>query len=339
MPLKNKRILVTGATGFIGGRLAERLALESGAHVTGTGRNLANMARLTETGVHMRQLSLMDKDAVRDVVQDQDIIFNLAVAPGTSSPKVAQAVNVTAVENLVREAAIAGVMRVVHVSSMAAYGPPDRPIMDEDHPVDTGQSALYGRTKAQGELKARKTAIETGLELTIVRPGMVFGPRGRSWTINLFKLVNRGVPVIFGDGSGYAQPIFVDNLVDGMILAAWRPEANQEAFNFVDQSLAWRDFLAYYGEMCGRKPRTLPIWLFQAAFALVRPIIGRSESTADILTFYTSQSRYPRDKAERLLGYKPRLSIEEGMEKTKSWLIETGYLRNFNGHLPFANNS
>jgi len=144
--------------------------------------------------------------------------------------------------------------------------------------------------------------------------------------LRFFKLVKRGVPVILGDGTGHAQPVYIDNLLDGMILAGTWPEAVGQSFNFVDRPLPWKELFAYYGAMCGRKPRRLPLWLFRGIAAFFLPFLGRTESIDDILTFYTAQTFYPTSKAERLLGYSPRETLEEGMRVTEEWLREEGYL-------------
>ncbi|MGD8857950.1 MAG: NAD(P)-dependent oxidoreductase [Chloroflexota bacterium] len=326
MSLHGKRILITGATGFIGRHLAQRLAQEEGARVTAVSRRPERAAPLQEMGVAYHQGDLADFDSIDRFVAGQEIIFNLAVAPGTAPEELARRVNIDAVEHLVRQSAAGGVQRVVHFSSMAAYGPPSQQVITEDLPLDTEQSARYGRSKALGEMRALQVAEEIGQDVTVIRPGMVFGPRGRSWTINLFKLVKRGLPVIFGDGDGHAHPIYIDNLVDGLILAAGRPEATGQAFNFVDQALPWRDFLGYYGAMCGKKPRRLPLALARVVLTLVKPFIGRTESTEALLAFYTNKAIYSKTKAEQLLGYRPQVSIEKGMARTEAWLREAGYL-------------
>jgi nucleoside-diphosphate-sugar epimerase len=318
--------LVTGATGFIGRRLALRLAQEEGAQVSGVSRRPERAGPLEDAGVTYMQADLADFGAIDRILAGQQIVFNLAVAPGTSSEEESQRLNVAAVEYLVRQSAALGVQRLVHFSSVAAYGPPREQMITEDVALDTQQEARYGRTKALGEIRARQAGREIGQDVTIIRPGMVFGPRGRTWTINFFKLVKRGLPVILGDGNGHAQPIYVDNLVDGLILAATRPEAAGEAFNFVDQALPWREFLGYYGAMCGRQPRRLPLGLARIILSLVKPFIGRAEPTEALLSYYTNRSVYPSAKARQLLGYRPRIDISQGMTLTEAWLRDEGYL-------------
>ena len=205
MSLRGKRILITGATGFIGRRLALRLAQEEGAQVTGASRRPELAEPLTEAGVAYKSVDMADFDSLDRALEGQEIVFNLAVAPGTSSEETAQRVNVDAVEHLVRQAAAKGIRRVIHCSSMAAYGPPRTPVIAENLTLNTEQAARYGRTKALGDIRARQVGEEIDQSVTVIRPGMVFGPRGRSWTINLFKLTKRGVPVIFGDGTGKRQ--------------------------------------------------------------------------------------------------------------------------------------
>ncbi len=327
--LQNKHVLVTGATGFIGGRLAQRLAEEEGAIVTGTGRNLEKAAFLTESGVKLVQANLSDYEKMGTLVQNQDVIFHVAAWLGRRGygDEMAYALNVTATESLVKQAAAAGVGRFVLVSSIAAYEFPTSRLIYEDTPLDTEQSLAYGRTKAIGEQRATALANELGLELTIVRPALVYGPRADSWTINMVKLVKKGVPVLFGDGSGTAYPVYVDNLVDGMLLTAVHPAAAGEAFHFSDPAITMREFFDYYGKMCGRKPRRLPFWVANIMLILNNWFNLNLPIDHDRLKRIALKIEYPITKAEELLGYHMRVSIPEGMQRTEAWLREEGIIR------------
>lgn len=325
--LKNKKVLVTGATGFIGGRLAEILARDEGAIVTGTGRNLGAVPFLVDAGVTLQKADLLDEMAMRQAMVGQEVVFHVAAWLGRhGGEQRAYALNVTATALAVRLAVEAGVKRFVQVSSIAAYGHPKQLVVDEDQPLDTQQEIIYGRTKAEGELAAFALGKELGLEVTAVRPGLVYGPRAQSWTINMIKLVCNGTPVIFGDGSGHAYPIFIDNLVDGMMLAAVHPKAAGEAYNMCDPSVTLREWFGFYGRMCGRKPRSIPLWAANLLVLLNKPLRLNLPLNRARLRMYKLKIDFPATKAMEQLGYQPRIPIEEGMKITEAWLREAGYL-------------
>ena len=318
-----KRVLITGATGFIGGALARRLA-DAGAHVTGLGRNLAAATHLREASVMLRQADLLDAAAMHDAVAGQDVLFHVAAWLSRRHGQESEAyrLNVTATLELVRMARNAGISRFIHVSSVATYGPPRDGSISEQQPLSTTQRDIYGRTKAIGETEARGLAQEINLPLTVVRPGMVYGPRARAWTVNMLTLVQKRTPVILGRGDGYACPVYIDNLLDGMLLAGSQTAAAGNAFNFCDPPITWRQFFTYYGDMCGRRPVSLPLFLAKPIIRYVRP----GGITPDLLAFYTAKAIYPTTKAEQLLGYRPRVSIAEGMRRAEQWLRQQGYL-------------
>lgn len=327
--LVGKHVLVTGATGFIGGRLAQRLATEEGAVVVGTGRQLDKVPFLADVGVRLEQADLQDTAVMRHAMAGQKIVFHCAAlrAKRQVTDEEAERINGAVIESVMCLAAEAGVQRFIHVSSMNAYGPPQRPVVDETHPINANQRDTYGRTKALGEMVARQTAAKLDLELVIVRPGMVYGPRSDGWSVRMVEVLQKGLPVIYGGGRGNTYQVYIDNLIDGMLLTAVRPQAAGEAFNFVDPPVDWRTFFNYYAVMCGAKPRAVPMWAARIlawaneTFNLGLPL------TRERLEYYIQSPTFPFAKAEKRLGYRPRVSIDDGMKQTEAWLQEAGYLK------------
>ncbi|MCP4426458.1 MAG: NAD-dependent epimerase/dehydratase family protein [Chloroflexi bacterium] len=319
---------MTGATGFIGSRLAQRLALEEGAVVTGLGRQLDKVPFLQEAGVDLRRADLRDTAVLRQLLANQEIVFHSAalLSKHRASPEEAQQVNVTAAQDLLRLADEAGARRFVHISSINAYGPPQRLLADETHPLNTEQRDTYGRSKAIGEEAVWETSAGLDLAVTVARPGMVYGPRASSWTIKMVGAIQKGLPVIFGDGGGYASPVFVDNLIDGLMLTAVSPKAPGEAFNFVDPPVDWHTFFGYYGAMCGKKPRRIPMWAANVLALACEKLDLKLPLTRDRLKIYAQQAVFPTTKAETLLSYQPRIGMDEAMQQTEAWLREADFI-------------
>ncbi len=325
-----KWILVTGATGFIGGRLAQRLAAEEGALVTGTGRQLDKVPFVREAGVDLQRADLRDTAVLRQLLTGQEIVIHSAalLTKHRASPEEAQRINVAGTQDLLRLADEMGVRRFVHISSVNAYGPPQKLTMDETTPLNVTQRDTYGRSKAIGEEAVWETAAELEMEVAVVRPGMVYGPRASSWTVRMVQAVQKGLPVIFGAGNGYASPVFIDNLVDGLMLTAVSPNSPGEAFNFVDPPVDWHTFFGYYGAMCGKKPRRIPMWAANILALASEKLDLKLPLTRDRLKFYARQAVFPTNKAETLLGYQSRIRMDEAMQQTEAWLREAGFLNN-----------
>lgn len=326
--LQDAPILVTGASGFVGGRLAERLAREDQARVTGVGRTFRNQDKLTGAGVTLAQADLRDAEAMKRLCEGRRIVLHVAawLDRGRGGGQTdAYAINVDATRTLVRAAAEAGVERFVLVSSVGAYGLPAGDDIDESVPVDDKQVNLYGKTKALGELVAREAAQEKGLSLAIVRPSMIYGPESSAWTTSMLKLVRKGVPVLFGD-RGFAYPVYIDDVVDMLRLCATHPEASGEAFNASDASIPWTEFFAYYGRMCGERPRRAPMPIAWIIAGLNETFHFGLPLTRDRLAAYVRCFRYPTTKAEQRLGFRVHVPLDEGMRRSEAWLRETGRL-------------
>jgi nucleoside-diphosphate-sugar epimerase len=322
--LDNKAVLVTGATGFLGSRLAEILSDSEKAQVTGTGRQLDKVSWLTDKGVDLEAVNLLDIEDLKTVVEGKDVVFHSAAALG-GDPDMAHRVNVEATEKLVWLAGEAGVSRFVHVSTVGVYDMTGLSEVDETAPLATDHPSTYPRTKALAEVKAREMAEKVGLELAIVRPSMIYGPGHGIWSEGMFKNVMEGNPVFLGDGSAHFNPVYIDDVVGAMLLCAKHPNAAGEAFIVSAGVTTWREFMGHYGQLCGKEAKGLPMPIARLmAFANKIPFI-KTPIDQGFIEMATSHKTFTTTKAADLIGWKPETDYTEGMEKTLQWLRENIY--------------
>ena len=317
--LAERQVLVTGATGFVGSRLSEMLSSKEKAEVTGIGRNLDRVSHLVEHGVTLKAVDLLDTDALKSAVEGKEFIFHTA-AVLDADPDIAQSVNVDATENLVKLAGEAGVARLVHVSTVGVYDMAGLDEVDESAPLALEHPSTYPRTKAQAEKKARQTADTFGLELSIVRPSMIYGPGHGIWSEGMYQNILDGKPVYLGDGSAHFNPVYIDDVVDAMILCAKRSEAVGESFNISAGVTTWYDFMGHYGELCDREPKGLPLAMARLmAFANKIPGIN-TPIDKGFIEMANSYKRFPIQKASELLGWEPTVNLKDGLKRTTQWL-------------------
>lgn len=323
--LKGKEVLVTGATGFIGSRLAERLSLQEEAEVTGTGRKPERITDLRTYNVEPVSLDIRDTEKLERAIEGKEIIFHTAAVMDTD-PDTARSVNIEATEALVQLAGKAGVRRIVHISTVGAYDMVDKTEVDESTPLALNHPATYHRTKAIGEKRAFEIAGKKGVEMTVVRPSMVYGPGHGIWTVGMFENVREGKPVFLGDGSTYFNPVYIDDVVDALVLCAKSPQAPGEGFNLSSEVTTWRDFMDYYGKLCGKEPRGIPLFLARL-IVMANKIPGvNTPIDQGFIEMANSRKYFSIDKAEKLLGWSPQVNLEEGMAQSAQWLKEEGFL-------------
>ncbi|MGH2349143.1 MAG: NAD-dependent epimerase/dehydratase family protein [bacterium] len=328
MHLPRSRVLVTGATGFIGGHLTERL-LALGVPVRIFARNPARAAPLAAQGADVVIGDVSEPASVRGLAEGCRTVFHCAAWMGRPyTVEAAWAGNVIGTETVAAEALRAGVERFVHVSSITVYGPVRAGVVTEASPLWKGVE-LYGDTKIAGE-ETLRAAAGRGLPVVITRPGLVFGPRCRGWARRVILWLNAGFPIMVSGVGALARPIFIDNLVDALLLCAQRPVLG-EAFTLIDADVLWREYLGYYGRLAGKPVRSVPyaaLWLlalgseFRARLMRTRP---RESRTA--LGYAISTARYSTQNARDRLGWAPRISLADATAQTDRWLRENGYLR------------
>ncbi len=318
-----RTVLVTGATGFIGSHLAERLVAE-GACVRVLVRDPQKLLPALRDRVEVVRGDLLQPDGFAAATRDCEFVFHVAAWLGQPNRReAAYAINVTATRQLAEAARASGVRRFISTSSVAVYGPILDGVVDETWPHSNVY--LYSETKSLGERAAFATQTDR-FAVTIIRPAEVYGPRGGSWTTLPVKLAQRGIPSLIGGGRGFAHPVYVENLVDAYLLAAQCDTAIGEAFTICDADVPWRDFYGRYAAMAGKHARSIPVWLAWcgALGAEIGAQITRRPPAASRaqMGFMTGRCIYSTEKAKRLLGWSPRFLLDEGLRQTEAWLRE-----------------
>lgn len=328
------RMLITGATGFVG-QAVVRAARHQGHQVVALTRSRRSApADWSEPGpLQVAPVEIIENDLRRantwvPGLGHLDAVVHLA-AGKTGDYHEQFAGTVVATERLLAAFAPAQVARFVHVSSLALYDfarLPDGALLDESSPIITRASSRddYSSTKLIQEELVREWAKASATELVVVRPGAIFGP-GELWDAGIGELVP---PVRFAMGSGVTRKfVFLDNCADALLLAAERPEAAGQTINVVDDDQpSQRDYSAALRRRQLPTPRAIPVpyRLMRATARLAdlvneRRLRGRAHLPG-ILSVEKLESRfkplrYDNSAAKRLLGWSQRVSLETALDR------------------------
>lgn len=263
---------VTGATGFIGGRLAEVL-VEEGAEVTALVRRWSQAARLARLPVRMVGGDVLDLASLRQAMAGCRVVYHCAFS-FAGGRRGMRRLAVHGTRAVLQAALEAGVERVVLLSTVAVHGVkhPAGVITEEMARGPTGHP--YGDAKLAAEAVALAFHRRTGLPVTILRPAVVYGPYGGAWTVEIVRLAREGRLALVNGGEGVCNPLYVDNLVQAMLLAATHPAAVGQVFHVTDGSpVTWRRFLEAHVRGLGDHLLPLPevrLEELEAAWAEVR---------------------------------------------------------------------
>lgn len=381
--LSGRTVLVTGATGFIGGRLVEKLILDEGAHVKVLLRNFARAPRIARFALDMIPGDVTDPAAVRRAATGCDVIVHCAFG-NSGTPQQQRATTVQGTEIVARAAMDLGIRRLVYLSTISVYGLPGDGDLDETAPRRTCGDH-YSDMKLEAERLVLAHHERHGLPVTVLQPTIVYGPFSGPWTIGPLSLLKQERVVLVDGGSGMCNAVYVDDVVDAIILAAVRDEGVGQSFLISgDRPVTWRQFFGAYEQMLGqpstvalsaadiralhrerRKARGtvrqvlrvlrreeqlrsrllqlpalgVPYRLMSAALpdrvrvTIADRLFPRVPTPAEPARrerpialpgayqtqFFQARTRVRIDKARASLGYKPRVSFEEGMRLTNQW--------------------
>jgi len=248
MDLSNQRILVTGATGFLGGRLVEKLVLENHAQVRVIIRNFNKAARIARFPIEMVRGDISNLEDVKAALKDCDIVIHCAWDYGFERDKAeVRKNNLEGLKNILHTSKIQGVKRVVFVSTVAVYSYQKEGNITEDISYCNTRE-VYADTKIQCE-EIVKSFGQKGLPVVIVQPTVIYGPWSDIWTTFPLRRLKDGYFVL-DDGEGLCNAVYIDDVVHGIVLAAVKAEAIGETFLISgEKPVRWREFYGAYEKM------------------------------------------------------------------------------------------
>src|SRR3954454_4173512 len=313
-----RRVFITGALGFIGERLADHYR-ERGAEVRGMDVR-ADPLRDVVAG------DVSDAGEWQGHAAGCDLVIHTAgVLTLGGDPDAVWRVNVMGTRRALDAAVGGGARRFVQLSSVLALSWTFPDGADERHPV-RANGTPYVDTKVASEQVVLQAHAAGEVECTVIRPGDVWGPRSRPWTVLPVEMIRQRVFMV--PRGGIFSPIYVDNLVHGVALAAGSGAAVGEVFILSDgRGIANEEFFGRYYAMLGKKgPRVLPRAALTAIAngidAAARLRRQENEMSANSVAYLARRGTYSIEKARRVLGYEPQVGFDEGFRRTEAWLRE-----------------
>ena len=308
--------MITGAAGFIGSHLSDRLALENDLILiddfsVGVRQNLESVKRLS--GIQIVEASVTDQDQMRDLMSGVEVVFHMAISclrTSIADPFLSHDINAGGTLSVSVAAREHEVERFIYVSSSEVYGSAQTVPMDELHPCHP--TTVYGASKLAGEHYAMALHRTHGLPVSVVRPFNTYGPRepyqgSRAEVIPRFLLRLEGdqSPVVYGDGSQTRDFTFIDDTVNGLIQAAQCDALVGDAVNIA------------------RGEEVSIIQIASLLAALMRKtdlgLVVEAGRPGDVHRHYADIR-----KAERLLDFAPQIDIESGLSRTLEWFRSRG---------------
>lgn len=325
------KILITGASGFAGGVLAKKL-IEQGHNIRVIVRDKSKLKLPNASNMEVFEGDIVDAKAVDNVVKGVEKVFHIAglFRQAGIADQVYWDINVGGTENLLNSSLRFGVKKFVHCSTVGVHGHIEDPPADETYRFAPGD--IYQVTKLEGEKKAIKFYKETGLPISVIRPGPIYGP-GDLRLLKLFKLASRNITPILGKGNIYFNMVYVDDLADAFILASEKKGAIGEVFIAGGpENITLNEIVDLIAEIMGN-PKTkihIPAKPFQILGLIcekiciplgIEPPIYRRR-----VDFFTKSRAFDISKARKVLNYQPKVSIYEGLSRTVNWYSQQGLI-------------
>lgn len=326
------RILVTGATGLIGGGLARRL-LTVGAEVRALVRQTGSASGLRAEGMDVAIGDMTDPSSLAKAVRGCDAVAHFAGVLGDEAVPWARfmAVNVEGTRCLLTAAVESDVRRFLYASSVWAYGFDAGPGTDETTPARPCGDP-YCDTKVLAQNIVLDAARRGDVSAVVVQPCPVYGPQDDAWTATPLRLLRRHLLAVPGRSGGMIQPLYLSDAVEGALAALTRGESGQAYILCGAKELTVREFFGLYVAM-GTRQQSLPslprgvllsfAGLVQALGRLVPPA---ATFTKTAVAGISLPATYSGKKARQQLGFVPQVGLDDGMAAVRAWAVRAGLL-------------
>jgi dihydroflavonol-4-reductase len=325
------KVLVTGGTGFIGSTLA-RSCLAQGDEVrilgqANTPAESENLQRLREESFKIVEGSVVDENTVQNAVEGVDVVYHLAAAQHEAgkSDQHFYDVNVVGTGNILNASCVARVKRFVHGSTIGVYQAGSGTVRDDSPAVPDN---IYGRTKLEAERVV--ASFREKLPVVTIRISETYGP-GDHRLLKLFRGIQKGKYFHIGRSNNLHHPVYVDDLVAALRLAAEKDQACSQTMVVPGfEALTTREMVTKIAKVLGVKPPgvTVPLWPLWTIATLMewtlRPIGIQPPLHRRRMHFFTKSFEFSGDKARSLLEYQPRVSFDEGAKRTAEWYRKAG---------------
>ncbi|MEZ6084963.1 MAG: NAD-dependent epimerase/dehydratase family protein [Phycisphaerae bacterium] len=318
--------LVTGGTGLLGSHFVEQL-VKRGRRVRALVRPGSDTRFLESIGAELVEGDMTDEASLRRACEGVSIVYHAAARVGDWGPwHEFVEITIDGTRKLLTSAIAAGVKRFLHISSISAYGHPNRPglVIDESHPlgVNLHHWSYYSRAKVEAE-KLVWSAHESGdIEVTVIRPSWLYGPRDRATIGRLCDSIRKGKIKLIGDGNNRLNVVHAGNVAEGGITAAESPEGSGEAYNCSnDGVLTQKQYFNMVAKALGEPEvtRKVPYRVAYSA-AFVFEVIGHMfrRKTPPLVTRYSvwlmgRKTFFECQKAREELAWTPSVRYEDGI--------------------------
>ena len=322
-------LAVTGATGFTGRALARRLVAMGYRVRSMTRRHLTQAER--ESGIEWIEGALTDFDQFDALLKDARYCLHIAAMYRTEGTRNEfLRANRDSTEALLAASRRAGVERFIYCSSIGVHGHVAQTPADENAPFDPRDP--YQESKLLAEDVCREEMTRPGMDIVIVRPCAIYGP-GDTRMLKMFRMLQRRRFLFIGSHQPNFHPVYIDDLVEGLILAMTHTDAPSGTFILGDRAfLPLRDYVATAADVLGvpAPKATVPYALVHMAARLCEAVCAPLSVQPPLhrrrLTFFKHNRAFSIARAEKVLGFSPAVGLEEGFRRTVAWYREQGML-------------